>query len=49
MNLFLLGFVSQLVILYGMILFSDYLKSVGTVAQRRPVKVRSIHGKTKGN
>jgi hypothetical protein len=42
MNLFLLGFVIQLVILYGMILFSDYLKSVGSSPKpvRRPVKVR---------
>ncbi|HET9236709.1 MAG TPA: hypothetical protein VFO10_05640 [Oligoflexus sp.] len=42
MNLFLLGFVIQLVILYGMILFSDYLKSVSSKprALRRPAKVR---------
>lgn len=43
MNLLLLGFVVQLVILYGMILFSDYLKAVATQkpsASRRPVKVR---------
>lgn len=43
MNLLLLGFIMQLVILYGMILFSDYLKSVASrpTALRRPVKVRS--------
>ncbi len=42
MNLFLLGFVIQLVILYGMILFSDYLKSEASTprALRRPAKVR---------
>jgi hypothetical protein len=43
MNLLLLGFILQLVILYGMILFSDYLKSMegkAQVARRRPVKVR---------
>lgn len=41
MNLLLLGFVIQLVILYGMILFSDYLKAVQKPsATRRPVKVR---------
>jgi hypothetical protein len=42
MNLFLLGFVIQLVILYGMILFSDYLKSVASKprALNRPAKVR---------
>ncbi|WP_176736359.1 hypothetical protein [Oligoflexus tunisiensis] len=43
MNYLLLGFILQLVILYGMILFSDYLKAVeGDVPaqRRRPVKVR---------
>ena len=42
MNLFLLGFVSQLVILYGMILFSDYLKSVAGAKPlpRRTAKIR---------
>lgn len=43
MNLFLLGFVFQLVILYGMILFSDYLKAVDSTKppiERRAVKVR---------
>ncbi len=43
MNLLLLGFLVQLVILYGMILFSDYLKAVATQkpSVRRPaVKVR---------
>jgi hypothetical protein len=42
MNLFLLGFVIQLVILYGMILFSDYLNSVISTprALRRPAKAR---------
>jgi hypothetical protein len=43
MNIVLLGFISQLVILYGMILFSDYLKAVASrkpVRAHRPVKVR---------
>ncbi len=43
MNLLLLGFLVQLVILYGMILFSDYLKTVATQkpsASRPAVKVR---------
>jgi len=43
MNLLLLGFIVQLVILYGMILFSDYLKAVATQktsATRRPVEIR---------
>jgi hypothetical protein len=42
MNIFLLGFIIQLVILYGMILFSDYLKSDASQSRplRRPVKVR---------
>jgi hypothetical protein len=44
MNLFLLGFIIQLVILYGMILFSDYLKELvmnhSSMTRRRPVKVR---------
>jgi hypothetical protein len=42
MNLFLLGFIIQLVILYGMILFSDYLKSTASESRtlHRPAKVR---------
>jgi hypothetical protein len=43
MNLFLLGFIIQLVILYGMILFSDYLDATASQKAtdlRRPVKVR---------
>jgi hypothetical protein len=43
MNLFLLGFVIQLVVLYGMILFSDYLKAEASQkpkGQRQPVKIR---------
>ena len=40
MNLFLLGFVSQLVILYAMILFSDYLKSEDKPWPRHSTKIR---------
>jgi len=42
MNLLLLGFVMQLVILYGMILFSDYLREMlsNPRTRQRPVKVR---------
>ncbi len=44
MNLFLLGFVIQLVVLYGMILFSDYLREAvsnhSAVQRQRPIKAR---------
>ncbi len=43
MNILLLGFVAQLVLFYGMILFSDYLKDVESLkshGKRQAVKVK---------